>query len=179
VVYQLLYMQTCILYRITTHDMTSYASNYRSNYSPSSTLAHHSVTRHTAIAIAAVLRRIQLHLAYRKTAYTSQHAKSYTSTTTPPLHPPRLHGQFRHRNGSRARFGSDLSLNCSSPKAILLAFCTSASRRLRYQPIACMHLASGLLREVVSRVPRSAGRISLGSPETFWNPTWTKTKGEI
>lgn len=134
---------------------------------------------HHETATAAVLRRIQLTWhTYMCTLESRIHKgkkkKLHIFPSTPPLH---LHDQFRHRHCRRACSGFglfDLSLNCSSLLPIHLVFCTSADRRLRYQPIACVH-ASRVVPPVAAQ--RGGECLSLGSPETFRNSTWTKTKG--
>jgi hypothetical protein len=115
-----------------------------------------SVTGHTVIAIAAVLRRIQ---------FTWHTARLHTQASKQKA---RLEHRLHHcthcvyaANSGTGTAAVPVSVLTSRSIAVVfyhpLAFCTSASRRLRYQPIACMHLASARPTTKVSRVPRSLG----------------------
>ena len=136
---------------------------------------HQSVTRQSDIAIAAVLRRMHF------TWHTARHKPADQAT-----HQHRLHHCIYAADsgtGTAAAPNSGLTFRSIAVVFIHPLSLLHLRRPPAQVPADCLHasrvLACYLRYSLASRVPRSAGRLSLGSPETFQNSTWTKTNDDI
>ena len=133
---------------------------------------HQSVTRQSARAIAAVLRRMH---------FTWHTARLHTQSQQTELHiKQRLHHCIYAANSGTGTAAAPVSVLTSRSIAVvfihplsLLHLPTPPAQ----VPADCLHASR--VGESVSCASLSAGRISLGSPETFRNSTWTKTNDEI
>jgi hypothetical protein len=150
-------------------------SIYQSNYSPSFTLAPsvcHKTTGHSH------RRRPPahaFHLACRKTQDCTTHKPADQAT-----HQHRLHHCIYAADSGTGTAAAPVSVLTFRSIAVVFIHPLSLLHLRRppaQVPADCLHasrvLVCYLRYSLASRVPRSAGRLSLGSPETFQNSTWT------